>query len=144
MRVLSLRTRSQNKFSTAALRAFRIFFPAIFTVLFSLLPCCVHLSLRTGPRISTLCSARAFRARYQFGRSGKHDVGHAGGDAIDAGAIGDWGQYVNHRVRNLASMVRVSHQPPKVGQLRVFLVLSLFPRFGVDLRGMRTFAYTRL
>ena len=37
----------------------------------------------------TLCSARALRARYQFGRSGKHDVGHVGGDVTDAGAIGD-------------------------------------------------------
>ena len=58
--------------------------------LLSMLPCCVYLSLHTGPGAPTLCSARAFRARYQFGRSGKHDVGHVGGDATDAGAIGDW------------------------------------------------------
>ena len=56
----------------------------------SLLPCCVHFSFHTGPRAPTLRSAWALRARYQFGRSGKHDVGHVGGDVADAGAIGDW------------------------------------------------------
>ena len=39
--------------------------------------------------------------------------------SLHTGAIGDWWQCVNHRVRNLASKVRVSHQPPKVDQLRV-------------------------
>ena len=56
--------------------------------LLSLLPGCVHLSFHTGPRAPTLCSVWALRARYQFGRSGKHDVGHVGGDVTDAGAIG--------------------------------------------------------
>ena len=37
--------------------------------LLSLLPCCVHLSLHTGRCAPTLCSARALRARCQFGRS---------------------------------------------------------------------------
>ena len=44
----------------------------------------------TGPRAPTLCSAWALRALYQFGRSGKHYVGHVGGDVTDAGAIGNW------------------------------------------------------
>ena len=57
--------------------------------LLSLLPCCVHLSFHTGPRAPTLRSAWAIRARYQIGRSGKHDFGHVGGDVTDdAGAIG--------------------------------------------------------
>ena len=51
----------------------------------------------------------------------KHDVGHVGGDVSDARAIGDWWQCGNHPVRNLASKVRVSHQPPEVGRLRCFL-----------------------
>ena len=122
-----------QKPSTAALRTVRRFFPAIFTTfrrlllwgsarryLLSLLPFCGHPSFHTWPRAPILCSAWAHRARYQFGRSGKHDVGHVGGDVTDAGAIGDWWQCVNHRVRNLASKVRVRHQPPKVGQLRSF------------------------
>ena len=88
--------------------------------LLSLLLCYVHLSLHTGPRATTVCSAWALRARYQFGRSGKHDIGHIGDDVTDAGAIGGCWKCVNHRVRNLASKVRVSHQPPKVGQLRSF------------------------
>ena len=58
--------------------------------LLSLLPCCVHLSLHTGPCAPTLCSTRALRARYHFGRNGKHGVGHVGGDVNDASAIGDW------------------------------------------------------
>ena len=58
--------------------------------LLSLLPCCVHLSLHIGPCASTLSSAQALGAWYRFGRSGKHDVGHVGGDATDAGAIGNW------------------------------------------------------
>ena len=89
--------------------------------LLSLLPCCVQLSFHTGPRAPTLCFAWALKARYQFGRSGKHDVGHVGGDVTDAGAIGEWRLCANHRVRNLASNVRVSHQPSQVGQLRSFL-----------------------
>ena len=95
--------------------------------LLSMLPCCVHLSFRTRPRASTLCSAQALRARYQFGRSGKYDVGHVGGDITDAGAIGDWWWCANHRVCNLASKVRVCHQPPKVGQLRGFLGTASLP-----------------
>ena len=89
--------------------------------LLSLLPCYVHLSLHTGPHARTLCSVRALRARYQFGRSGKHDVRYDGGDVNDAGAIEDWWECGNYRVRNLALKVRVSHQPPTVGQLRSFL-----------------------
>ena len=58
--------------------------------LLSLLLCCVYLNLHTGSRPPTLCSARALRARGQFGRSGKHDVKHVGGNVTDAGAIGDW------------------------------------------------------
>ena len=129
--------KSQNKLSTAALRSFQRFFPAIFTAFRRLLfwssarryfltsslclPSCVHLSFHTGPRAPTLCSARALRVRYQFGSSEKHDVGHVGGDVTVAGPIGDWWRFVSHRVRNLASKVRVSHQPPKIGQLRSFL-----------------------
>ena len=58
--------------------------------LLSLLSYCVHLRFHIGPRAPTLFTARALRARYQFDRSGKHDVGHVGGDITDAGAIGDW------------------------------------------------------
>ena len=29
------------------------------------------------------CSTRGFRARYQFSRSGKHDVGYVGGNVTD-------------------------------------------------------------
>ena len=57
--------------------------------LLSLFPCCVHLSLHSGPRAPPLCSARALRARCQFGRTGRLDVGHVDGDVTDAGAIGD-------------------------------------------------------
>ena len=96
--------------------------------LLSLLPCCVQLSFHTGPRAPTLYFAWALKARYQFGRSGKHDVGHVGGDVTNAGAIREWRLCANHRVRNLASKVRVSHQPSKVGQLRSFLgTVSLLP-----------------
>ena len=58
--------------------------------LLSLLPCCVQLSFHTGLRAPTMFSALALRVRYQFRRSGKHDVGHVGGDVTDAGAIEDW------------------------------------------------------
>ena len=136
VRVLNLRTKSQKKLSTAALRTFRRFFqpssrpfegcccgalrvdvssPDLSVVMLrsSQLP---HRAPRTNPVLRA-----ALRARYQFGHSEKHDVGHVGGDVTDAGAIGDWWYCVNHRVRSLASKVRVSHQLPKVGQLRSFL-----------------------
>ena len=52
--------------------------------------CCGYLSLHTMTRALTRCSAPALRARCQFSHSGKHDVGHVGGNVTDAGAIGGW------------------------------------------------------
>ena len=57
--------------------------------LFSLLPCYVHLNLHIRTRAPTLCFARAHRTWCQLGRSGKHDVGHVGGDVTNAGIIED-------------------------------------------------------
>ena len=65
-------------------------FPAIFTAFRRLLLWdFARRSLLTRPRALTLCSVRALRARCQFGRSGKHALGHVAGDVINAGATGD-------------------------------------------------------
>ena len=110
--------------------------------LLSLLPCCVHLSLHTGPCAPTLYSARALRARYQFGRKGKHDVGRVGGDVTGAGVIEDFSSTIAFATwhQRFGSVINRRRSASFV----VSLVLSLFLRFGADLRGMRTFAYSRL
>ena len=58
--------------------------------LVSLLPYCVHLSLRPRTCAPTLYCVRALRAQCQFGRSGKLDDGHVGCYVTDAGAVDDW------------------------------------------------------
>ena len=131
----SLGTKPKTKLSTTALRTFRRFLRpfsqpfkgcccGVLRVSASLPPISVAIlrSFRPSnraPRIN-LFSVRALRARCQFGRSRKHDVGHVGDDVPDAGAIGDWLLPGNLRVSNLAWKVQVSHQPPEVGRLRSF------------------------
>ena len=112
----------------------------------SVAPCRVHLSLHTGPRAPTLCSARALGER---GASSAAVESMASAMSVAMSLmqvpLGIGGKCVNHRVRNLASKVRVSHQPRLRSAVYVVsVVLSLFLRFGADLRGTRTFAYTRL
>ena len=113
------------------------------THLLSLLPCCVHLSLHTGYLAPILCSARALKTRYQFGRSGKHNVGHVGGalTQVSSGICGSAVTIV------LAALYR--RFGPAIIHLRsagsgVSSLLSLFLRFGADLRGMQTFPHARL
>ena len=97
--------------------------------------------LHTRTRAPTLCSARALRARGQFERCGKHGVGHVDGDVtpsrISSSAatfvFATWHRRFASTINRLRSAV-----------FGTSLVLSLFLRFGADLRGMRAFAYTRL
>ena len=71
---------------------------------------------------------RAACLEWQFGRSRKHDVGHIGSNIFGAGAIAfeTWHRRFGSAINHLR------------------FTLSHFLRFGVDLREMRTFAYTRL
>ena len=83
-----------------------------------LLPCCVHLSLYARVHTPALCSARAPKARCQFGRDGKHDVSHVGSVNTDTGAFG------YRRARHVAAL------PP--------------PSSWCGHAGIRAVAYTRL
>ena len=125
----------QKKLITAALRTFRRCLPAIFTDFQRLLLwgsgrrrlldfslCClvefISASTHARTRAQILSSTRVLGARCQFARSEKHDASHVGGDVTDAGVIVEGSLYGNHCARNLASKIRVSHQPPEVGRPR--------------------------
>ena len=160
LRVSSLRTKSQKKLSTAALRTFRRFFPAIFTAFRRLL---LWGSARWCLLASSFCCHAAFisastpgpahqpcapRGRLERGTksAGVESMTSAmlvamsllqmpsgiGGSASTI-AFTTW----NRRFRSVINRLRSA-------SFGVSLVLSLFLRFGADLRGMRTFAYTRL
>ena len=107
--------------------------------LLSLLPCCVYLKLHSGPRAPTLCSARAFRVRYQFGPSPVESITLAMSVALSL-------MQVSSRIGFSASTIAFATWHRRFGsvinRLRstsfgVSLVLSLFLRFGADLRGMQ-------
>ena len=100
---------------------------------------CVHFNLHTGPRAPILCSARALRARCQFGRSKKSmtsvmsvAMSGVGGSAATIAFV-TWYRRFGSTINRLRSAV-----------FGVSSVLSLFLQFGPDLCGMQTFAYTSL
>ena len=70
--------------------------------------------------ISTFKPGPAHQPCFPCGRLERGASSAAVESIPDADAIGDWRLSCNHRVSNLASKVRVSHQPPEVGRLRSF------------------------
>ena len=161
LRVSSLRTKSQKKLSTATLRTFQRLFPAIFTAFRRLL---LWGSTRRCLPASSLCCHAAFisasppgpahqpcapRGRLKRGTNtaavesmtptmsvvmSLMQVPSGIGGSTSTIAFATW----NRRFGSVINRLRSA-------SFGASFVMSLFLRFGADLlRGMRTFAYTRL
>ena len=126
MRVSTLRSRSQTKLTTAALRTSRRFFPAIFTAFRRLLllgsarRCLLASSLYChAVFISASTPGPAHQTRAPRGRLEHGNNSAAVESMTSAMSV----------VMSLMQVpkVRVSHQPPKVGRLRSFLGTVYLP-----------------
>ena len=153
MRVSSLRTKSQNKPSTAALRTFRRFFPVISTAFRRLLwwgsarrcllasSLCCHAAFISASKPGPAHQPCAPRGRLERGTNSAVSVAMSlmmqlpsgiGGSASTI-AFATWHRSFGSVINRLRS-----------ASFGVSLALPFFLRFGADLHGMRTFAYTRL
>ena len=142
----------QKKLSTAALRTFRRFFPAIFCevlrVSVSSHPLCCHDAFISASTPGPAHQPCAPRSRLERGTNSA-----AGESMTSAMSVAMSPIQVPSGIGGSASTIAFATWHRRFGSVinrsrsasfGVSLVLSLFLRFGADLRGMRTFAYTRL